>query len=63
MHVTIEEIVFVSPTEAAFVYSLHSSGGDLAGELGGARLTEGTWKPTRTTICQDTAEGGGTCPP
>jgi hypothetical protein len=47
VHVTIEEIVFVSPREAAFVYTLHSSGRDLAGELGRARTSYRTRRRDR----------------
>jgi len=61
--VTIQELVFTSPEEAVFEYTLTTSAANFPGQLGRARLLDGTWKITRGTLCQDLAKAGATCPP
>lgn len=61
--VTIQELVFTSPEEAVFRYTLTTSAANFGGQIGRARLLDGTWKITRGTLCQDLAKAGATCPP
>ena len=63
--VDIEELVFLSPVEAAFEYTLRVPGGDEHDELfGRARLVDGTWRVGRGTICRDLQQSfATTCPP
>jgi len=61
--VTIQELVFTSPEEAVFRYTLTTPAANFGGQIGRARLLDGTWKITRATLCQDLAKAGATCPP
>lgn len=61
--VEIDELVFVSATDATFSYTLTTSGIDFGEQLGRARLLDGIWKITRATLCQDLAKAGAACPP
>jgi hypothetical protein len=63
--VEIEELVFLSPVEAAFEYTLDVGDGLVRDEqFGRARLVDGTWRIGRGTICRDLQQNYGTnCPP
>lgn len=62
--VVISELVFFSPIEASFIYVATIDGDEQDAEYGRARLIEGTWRITRTTVCQDIAKArnGIDCP-
>jgi hypothetical protein len=62
----ISDLVFFSPIEASFIYtsglSLHND--PVMGKLphfGRARLVDGVWKITRSTVCQDIQKVGIPC--
>ena len=57
----VEELVFTSPTEAWFRYRIDTDGVGLANRYGIAVQVDGTWKITRSTLCQDLAMAGGDC--
>jgi hypothetical protein len=66
MEPEITDLVFFSPIEASFIYtsglSLHND--PVMGKLpqfGRARLVDGVWKVTRSTICQDIQKIGTPC--
>lgn len=64
--VVVEELVFLSPVEAAFEYTIETNGGDITRDeqFGRARLVDGTWRIGRGTICHDLQETFATpCPP
>lgn len=61
--VTIQDLVFVSPTEASFTYTLTTPAANFADQFGRARLLDGVWKITRGTLCQDMEKAGAVCPP
>lgn len=61
--VTVEDLVFVSPTEAVFSYRLDASGIDWGLQYGRAKFVDGRWKITRGTLCQDLEKAGAVCPP
>ncbi len=53
---TIDELVFTSPTEAWFRYSIRADVSSFANRYGIARLgDDGVWRITRATVCQDLA--------
>ncbi len=57
---TITDLVFVSPTEAWFMYDIETTITDFRGRYGIARLgDDGAWRITRSTICQDIALAPG----
>lgn len=48
----VHDVVFTSPTAATVIYDIYSEGSPAAtDQLGHARYVDGTWKVTRTTIC------------
>ncbi len=57
------DVVFATPTQAWFEYTLVANGSTFTGRFGEANLTGGVWKISRATICQDLALGAGTCQP
>ena len=57
----VEELVFTSPTEAWFRYRIETTTGTFDQRFGIARISDGTWKITRDTICQDLSLAGGDC--
>lgn len=57
----VEALVFTSPTEAWFRYSIDSEGFFAEDRFGIARLIDDHWRITRGTYCQDLALGGGQC--
>jgi hypothetical protein len=66
MEATMTDIVFFSPVEASFVYTtgldLYDDGfSGLFPEFGRARLINGVWMITRSTLCQDIAKSGRNC--
>jgi len=61
--VTIQDLVFVSASEALFRYTLTTSAAEFADQFGRARLLDGVWKITRGTLCQDMEKAGAICPP
>ena len=58
---TIDELVFTTPAEAWFRYSIDTPGNDFDNRYGIAVLVDGVWKITRATVCQDLALAGGDC--
>jgi hypothetical protein len=58
---TIDELVFTSPDEAWFRYSIDTPGNDFDNRYGIAVTVDGVWKITRATICQDLSLAGGDC--
>lgn len=60
---TVQELVFTSPTEAWFRYSIDTSITGFANRYGRAVLVDGQWKITRQTVCQDLALATATCTP
>jgi hypothetical protein len=66
MDAEVIDLVFFSPVEASFVYTtgldVWSDGfsGDTQ-QYGRARLVDGVWRITRSTVCQDIARAGMTC--
>jgi hypothetical protein len=63
VQVSVNNIVFVSPMEAAFHHDSDTSASDFRAQVGGARLIDGIWKITRATYCQDIAKSNGICGP
>jgi hypothetical protein len=62
--VTVGEIRFLSPTEAALYFELNYTGGALFGkQIGYAKLIEGRWKIEYDTMCMVFGWGGGQCDP
>jgi hypothetical protein len=61
--VAIDELVFVDASTAMFRYTLDTPAADFHDQLGRARLLDGVWKITRSTLCQDMSHGGAMCPP
>ncbi len=59
----VDEMVFTSPDEAWFRYTISTTVGEFGGRFGIARFDGSSWKITRDTICQDLAMAGGTCVP
>jgi hypothetical protein len=50
----VHDIVFTSPTSATIVYDIYLDGTPMASDrLGTARLVDGSWRVSRTTICAD----------
>ena len=60
---TIDKLVFTSPTEAWFEYSLKTSISDFSGRFGIAYLIDGQWRFSRAVICQDLSLAGSQCDP
>lgn len=60
--VTVNEVVFTSPTEAHYRYTITTNLGTFANRFGRALLTDDGWKLTRDTVCQDLSLGGSPCP-
>jgi hypothetical protein len=66
MDVEVLDLVFFSPIEASFIYTtgLDVWNDGFSGEMqqyGRARLVDGVWRITRSTVCQDIARAGMTC--
>ena len=66
MDAEVVDRVFFSPTEASFVYTtgLDVWNDGFSGEMqeyGRARLVDGVWRITRSTVCQDIARAGMMC--
>ncbi|MEM8620424.1 MAG: hypothetical protein AAGF73_11965 [Actinomycetota bacterium] len=60
---TIDELVFVAPDHAWFRYTIDAPTGLFPDRFGQARLVDGSWSITRSTICNDLALAGGRCEP
>ncbi|MDJ0767752.1 MAG: hypothetical protein QNJ12_03125 [Ilumatobacter sp.] len=60
---TIEELVFVGPTEAWFRYSVVTELTNFHDRYGTATLVDGVWQFPRALICQDLSLAGGGCDP
>ncbi len=58
---TVTDFVFTAPDQATVLYSLDTSITDFDNRLGEVVLVDGTWKVSRTTICDALAIGGGYC--
>lgn len=59
----IDELVFVSPTEAWFRYSIVTDVSNFYDRYGTAALTDVGWQLPRALICQDLSLAGGNCEP
>jgi hypothetical protein len=60
----IRNVVFLSATTAAVAYDVSSPGYSLlSGRFGEAVFTDGRWKMTRATFCNDVSLAGVSCPP
>lgn len=59
----IDELVFTSPTEAWFRYTISTTVGVFGDRFGIARLNNGTWQLVRAVLCQDLAFAGAPCNP
>jgi hypothetical protein len=59
----IDDIVFTTPDEAWFRYTITASTGVFAGRFGIATFDGDVWQITRATICQDIALAQGECEP
>jgi hypothetical protein len=57
----VEELVFTTPTESWFRYRIDTDGVGLTDRYGIAVQLDGTWKITRSTVCQDLSMAGGDC--
>jgi hypothetical protein len=58
----ITDIVFTSPTAAAFYFRpVIDDYGELPRQIGGARIVDGEWKVTRATACAMFRLGGSSC--
>ncbi len=60
---TIGELVFTSPVEAWFRYTITTSSETYVGRFGMAVLGDAGWQITRDTICQDLAAAAAPCRP
>jgi hypothetical protein len=60
---TIEDLVFASPTEAWFRYSIATDVMFFDNRYGTATLVDGVWQFPRALVCQDLALAGGGCEP
>jgi hypothetical protein len=60
---TIDELVFTSPEEAWFRYTIDTSNGVFGPRYGTVRLIDGSWLFARAVVCQDLALAGGPCDP
>lgn len=58
---TIDELVFTTPVEAWFRYSIETGGNDFRDRYGIGVLIDGSWKISRSTVCQDLSLAGGDC--
>jgi hypothetical protein len=58
---TIDELVFTTPAESWFRYSIDTPGNDFSNRYGIAVLVDGVWKINRSTVCQDLSLAGGDC--
>jgi hypothetical protein len=61
--IRITSVSFTSATEAVVEYDWSYARGDFPGRTGRAVLLDGTWKVTRSTVCNDFSLAGVTCPP
>ena len=61
--ITIDELVFTSPSEAWFRYTLETTAGTFGERYGTASLVEGEWRFPRAVVCQDFALAGIECSP
>lgn len=59
----IDELVFTSPTEAWFRYTISTTVGVFSDRFGIARLNNGVWQIVRAVLCQDLAFAGAPCNP
>lgn len=59
--VEITDLVFFSPVEASFIYSSTVLPDEEPLAYGRARLIEGTWRITRSTVCQNLSSAGVEC--
>ena len=58
----IEDVVFTSATDAAFLYRINLDGSTVIGPVvGRATQVDGTWKVTRETVCDNFTVGGVRC--
>ncbi len=59
----IDGIVFTSPTQAWFEYTLLTTSGSFSGRFGYANLIDGSWRIGRAVLCQDLMLAGAACNP
>jgi hypothetical protein len=60
---TIDELVFTSPTDAWFRYSIDTDVSFFGDRYGTAALVDGVWQFPRALICQDLGLAGAGCEP
>lgn len=60
---TIDELVFTSPTDAWFRYTIDTDISFFGDRYGTATLVDGVWQFPRALICQDLGLAGGGCEP
>jgi hypothetical protein len=58
---SVTDLVFTAPDRATVLYSLDTSITDFDNRLGELVLVDGTWKVTRSTVCEALSLGGGYC--
>jgi hypothetical protein len=62
--VTVGEVRFLSPTDAALYFELKYDGGQVFGQqIGYAKLIDGTWMVARDTMCMVFSWAGAQCDP
>ena len=60
----LNDLVFTSPTEAWFMYEIHTTTvGVLGNRFGIVRLVDGDWRFARAVVCQDLSLAGAPCSP
>ncbi len=60
---SVDELVFTSPTEAWFRYSIDTVNGLFNSRYGTAHLNDGVWQISRAVICADLGLAGAACEP
>ena len=61
---SVSDVAFDSPTSATARFSVLVSGQALVADVeGAARLVDGAWKVTRSTVCASLDDVGSPCPP
>lgn len=60
---TVDELVFTSPTEAWFLYTITTPASTFPGRFGQATFNGSVWQTTRATLCQDLSLAQAPCHP
>jgi WD40 repeat protein/DNA-binding SARP family transcriptional activator len=61
LHGTVTDLVFTTPTEAWFTYSVNEGDQTVLEAFGTAALQDGSWRISRPVVCADLALLGGDC--